>query len=113
MRFHVWTALAAALAVVLAIGPSPVHVHALQETAGAFDLEETTIRALIQDQQSGRRTARQIASAYIARIEALDRNGPALHSVIELNPDALTIADALDAERGAGLYAVRCTAFRC
>src|SRR4029077_1646691 len=77
-------------------------ITALQETTAAFDLEETTIRTLIQDQQSGRRTARQISSAYIARIQALDRSGPALHSVIELNPDALTIADALDAERVAG-----------
>ena len=105
MRIHVWTVLAAAFVVVLAIGPSPVHVHALQETARAFDLEETTIRALIQDQQAGRRTARQIASEYIARIQALDRSGPTLHAVIELNPDALTIADALDAERGAGPFA--------
>ena len=102
MRIHVWTVLAAALVAAFAIGPSPVPVHALQQTAGAFDLEETTIRALIQDQQAGRRTARQIVSAYIARIQALDRNGPTLHAVIELNPDALTIADALDAERGAG-----------
>jgi amidase len=75
---------------------------AQQQTAAAFDLDETTIRALIQDQQAGRRTARQIASAYLARIQALDRNGPALHAVLELNPDALTIADTLDAARSAG-----------
>jgi amidase len=102
MRIHVWTVLATVLVAAFAIGPSPVPVHALQQTAGAFDLEETTIRALVQDQQAGRRTARQIVSAYIARIQALDRNGPTLHAVIELNPDALTIADTLDAERGAG-----------
>lgn len=102
MRIHIWTVLAATLVVALAIGPSPAHLRALQEAAAAFDLEETTIRALIQDQQSGRRTARQITSAYLARIQTLDRSGPALHSVIELNPDALTIADALDAERIAG-----------
>ena len=102
MRIYIWTILAATLVVALAIGQSPAHLRALQETAAAFDLEETTIRALIQDQQSGRRTARQITSAYLARIEALDRSGPALHSVIELNPDALSIADALDAERVAG-----------
>ena len=102
MRIYIWTILAATLVVALAIGQSPAHLRALQETAAAFDLEETTIRALIQDQQSGHRTARQITSAYLARIEALDRSGPALHSVIELNPDALSIADALDAERVAG-----------
>jgi amidase len=64
-----------------------------------FDLEEATIASLIGDQQSGRRTARAIAERYLARIESVDRNGPSLHSVIELNPDALAIADALDAER--------------
>src|SRR5262249_51566733 len=39
---------------------------------------------------------------YIARIEALDRNGPALHTVLEVNPDAIAIADRLDGERRAG-----------
>src|SRR5258705_7827990 len=103
MRIHTWTVLAAiSVAGFLAGSSLRVHVHALQPTAGAFDLEETTIRALIQDQQAGRRTARQIVSAHIARIQALDRNGPTLHAVIELNPDALTIADTLDAERGVG-----------
>jgi amidase len=102
MRAQVLTVLAATLAVTLTIGPSPANVRALQPTAGTFDLEETTIRALLQDQQSGRRTARQIVSAYIARIQALDRNGPTLHAVIELNPDALALADALDTERTAG-----------
>ena len=77
-------------------------VGAVQNPSPPFDLEETTIRTLIQDQQSGRRTARQITGAYIARIQALDRSGPALRSVIELNPDALTVADALDADRRAG-----------
>ncbi len=48
---------------------------------------------------SGRYTARRLVELYTARIEAIDRGGPALRSVIELNPDALSIADALDAER--------------
>ena len=64
-----------------------------------FDLEETTIATLIADQQAGRRTARSIAEQYLARIEAIDRRGPTLRAVIEVNPDALSIADALDAER--------------
>src|SRR5262245_57183165 len=68
--------------------------------AGApFDLEEATFASLVSDQQSGKRTARAIAEQYLARIHAIDRNGPTLRSVIELNPDALTIADALDVER--------------
>src|SRR3712207_3069769 len=52
--------------------------------------------------RSGARTARSIAERYLARIEEVDRRGPAVNSVIELNPDALAIAEARDAERGAG-----------
>ena len=65
----------------------------------APELEEATIADLQQRMQSGQETARSLAEKYIARIEAIDRNGPALHSVIEINPDALAIADRLDAER--------------
>ena len=43
-----------------------------------FDLEEATVASLLSDQQSGRRTAREIAAQYLARIEAIDRRGPAL-----------------------------------
>src|SRR3954447_25239864 len=67
-----------------------------------FDLEETTIAALQQRMQSGQETSRSIVDKYLARIEALDRSGPALHSVLEVNPDARTIADQLDAERKSG-----------
>jgi amidase len=67
--------------------------------APAFDLEEATIADLQQRMASGRETARSIAEKYLARIERLDRQGPSLRSVIELNPDALTIAAQLDAER--------------
>jgi len=66
-----------------------------------FDLEEATIADLQQRMQAGRETARSLVEKYLARIEEIDRRGPALHSVIETNPDALTIADSLDAERKA------------
>src|SRR5262245_26027245 len=52
--------------------------------------------------ESGQDTARSIVDKYLARIEAIDKQGPALHSVIETNPEARSIADALDAERKAG-----------
>src|SRR5262245_47109548 len=65
----------------------------------AFPLEEATAAQLQDWMTSGRYTARQIASLYLERIEQIDRSGPALHAVIEVNPDALAIADALDAER--------------
>src|SRR5437879_11373194 len=64
-----------------------------------FDLEEATIADLQQRMQSGRDTARSLVEKYLARIDQIDRNDPSLHSVLETNPDALTIADALDAER--------------
>jgi amidase len=51
--------------------------------------------------ESGALTARSIAEKYLARIRDVDKQGPAINSVIELNPDALAIADALDKERKA------------
>jgi amidase len=68
----------------------------------AFTLEEATIADLQERMTSGRETARSLAEQYIARIEAIDRSGPALHSVLEINPEALAIADRLDAERKNG-----------
>src|SRR3954466_13576620 len=67
----------------------------------AFPLEEATVAQLQDWMSSGRYTARQIAELYLQRIEALDRGRPHLASVIEVNPDALAIADALDAGRRA------------
>jgi amidase len=63
------------------------------------DLEEVTIADLGSRLAAGELTARSLAEAYLARIEAID---PRLRSVIETNPDALAIADALDEERRAG-----------
>jgi amidase len=66
-----------------------------------FELEELTIAELQAGLAAGRWTARSLAEAYLARIEALDGQGPTLRSVIEINPEALALADALDAERKA------------
>jgi amidase len=73
--------------------------HAAQTAAAAFPLEEVTSGQLQDWMSSGRYSARQIAELYLHRIEEIDRHGPQLQSVIEVNPDALQIADALDAER--------------
>jgi amidase len=62
-------------------------------------MREMTIAEHQEKMQSGEVTARAITEMYLERIEELDRQGPALNAVIELNPDALEIADALDAER--------------
>jgi amidase len=58
-----------------------------------------TVAQLQDGMKSGRFTARSITEMYLARIDAIDRSGPKLRSVIETNPDALSIADALDRER--------------
>lgn len=72
-----------------------------QDTAGSrsFELDEISIDELNQRMASGRETSRSLAEKYIARIQAVDRAGPQLKSVIELNPEALAIADELDRER--------------
>jgi amidase len=67
-----------------------------------FELEETTIPQLQAAMASGRMTARSVTQLYLSRIADLDRKGPTLRHVIEVNPDALSIADSLDQERKAG-----------
>lgn len=66
---------------------------------GPDDLLEVTIAELQARMEAGTLTALELVRKYSARIEALDRCGPELHSVLELNPDAEAIAEALDEER--------------
>src|SRR5208282_3148306 len=68
-------------------------------SAQSFDLEEATLADLEQGFAARKFTARAVAEWYLARIDLLDKKGPKVNSVIELNPDALSIADALDRER--------------
>jgi len=65
-------------------------------------LEEGSIEYLQAGLAAGRWTSAELVRRYQARIRALDRSGPKLNSVLELNPEALAIAQALDAERKAG-----------
>jgi amidase len=67
-----------------------------------MELEEATLDQLWTGMASGELTARALAQAYLKRIETIDRTGPSLRSVIEVNPDALQIAEALDRERASG-----------
>ena len=68
---------------------------------GSFELQEITIGELQEGMKAGKYTARGIAQKYLARIAALDKHGPAVNSVIEVNPDALALAEASDRERKA------------
>jgi amidase len=68
----------------------------------AFELDESTIEQLQTGMASGKYTAQSIARKYLDRIDEIDKHGPVVNSVIELNPDALSIAAELEKERKAG-----------
>ena len=77
-------------------------VNALADLPGDFELNEATIRDLQEKMRTGTYTSGSITRKYLDRIRSIDQAGPVLNSVIELNPDALVIAAAMDAERKAG-----------
>lgn len=95
------TAGAAALAM-----PAHATKAAAQEQSSApagavkpFELDEVTLAQLQEALASGKHTARSLAEKYLGRMAEIDTSGPGINSVIELNPDALALADALDEER--------------
>ena len=93
---------ALAVAGPIACRPAPTEVPrapVVGTAVDAFALEETTITALQDGMTSGEWTARSLTEAYLARIDQLNLQGPTLRAVLETNPDALAIADALDRER--------------
>ncbi|MFK5922595.1 MAG: amidase [Verrucomicrobiota bacterium] len=67
-----------------------------------FVFNEVTVEDLQQKMEGGSETARSIAEAYLQRIAVIDQAGPELRAVIEINPQALQIADELDRERAQG-----------
>ncbi len=79
----------------------PVTPFAATDSDNEF-IVEATISDLQQRMSNHTVTAKQLAQLYLQRIADIDKNGPSLHSVIELNPDALSIADSLDKERKDG-----------
>src|SRR6185437_15630908 len=72
---------------------------ALQSEVRPFELDEITVAELQEGMKSGKFTAHFVAQKYLERIDEIDKRGPAINSVIETNPDALSIADSLDEER--------------
>jgi amidase len=87
-------ALSAGREIISAPAPSPVDVK-------PFELDEITIPELQDGMKSGKYTARSLVEKYKQRIDEIDKRGPAVNAIIELNPDALSMADALDEERKA------------
>jgi amidase len=86
-----------------AVGAGPSDALAEQAADGRptapFTLDEATIDDLQAKMNSGETSARLIAEAYLERIERIDRSGPQINSIIEINPEALAVAEALDKER--------------
>ena len=76
--------------------------NSVPEDYSTFELNEVTIAQLQEKMKSGAMTSEEITKKYLDRIERVDKNGPQLKSVIEVNPDALKIARQLDAERKSG-----------
>jgi amidase len=100
-QFLETSALGCALAIgkpasMFATGSSP---EPLPRAPKDFELEELTISELQAGMQSGKYTSRQLLKKYLDRIADIDKDGPKLNSVIEVNPDAMAIAEALDRER--------------
>ena len=86
-----------ACAPVAGLGGGAEPARSMARTAGDFVVVETTIDEVHQAMLEGRLTARALVDAYLARIEAYDKQGPAINSLITVHPRAREIADSLDA----------------
>jgi amidase len=93
--------IAATAAATLSVSPLVSQSQADRPPAefSPFELDGLGIAELQEGMRSSKWTARALVEKYLARVETIDRHGPALNSVIEVNPDALALADALDRER--------------
>ncbi len=90
--------LSPALSAARVSGPAPGRPASPVQT---FELEEVTIAGLQDGMKSGKFTSQSLVEKYSVRIADVDKSGPAINAVIEMNPDALGIAEALDQERKA------------
>ena len=102
-RTFVAATAATGAAALSACGPAAKKTEAGSDrSARTFELDETGIADLAEGVRSGRWTSRRLLELYQTRIRDIDRNGPHLGAVIELNPDAEALADTLDRERKQG-----------
>jgi Asp-tRNA(Asn)/Glu-tRNA(Gln) amidotransferase A subunit family amidase len=93
-----WVKRVTAVAIVLILLPP----YPLHSQSARFQVMEATIKDVHDAYKSRRLTARQLVQMYLDRIEAYDRSGPAINSVINVNPKALEEADRLDAAMKSG-----------
>jgi amidase len=107
-RAFVGTSIGGAL---VALSATDVHAGADRDTVAtdarsrqvpAFALDEATIDDLQSRMKSGAETSAALVRQYLARIDAIDQRGPAINCIIEINPDAASIAAQMDAERKSG-----------
>jgi amidase len=97
---HRNTLILATGAVLIALSaPTMVSPAAQAPEARRFELEEATIADLQHRMETGQNTSRSLVEQYLAKIAMVDAEGIGLRSILDLNPEALAIADRLDAER--------------
>ncbi|MEM9339518.1 MAG: amidase [Bacteroidota bacterium] len=87
---------------VKACAPTETSIDQEKKQEAPFELEEWTVSQLQEAMGSGNYTSRKLCELYLGRIKEKDQGAGGLNSVIEVNPDALAIADALDKERAEG-----------
>ncbi len=90
------------LASVRSFSETKSHAAVEATPAPAFELDELTVDELQRGMTSGKYTVQSLTRKYLDRIDDIDKRGPAINSVIEMNPEALTIASELDKDRKAG-----------
>ncbi|MBS1576127.1 MAG: amidase, partial [Bacteroidetes bacterium] len=76
--------------------------QSVADKASYFELNEESISTLQEKMTSGKYSAEQLSKLYLDRIDSIDKKGPHLNAVIEINPDAIRIAQQMDTERKAG-----------
>ncbi len=107
-KFILSTSVAAAASTVLASASFPLQAKEKIKSVSDevidddFDLNEITIDELQERMSSGKLSSKKITEMYLKRIAKMDKQGPTLNAVIELNPDALEIAEQMDEERKNG-----------
>ena len=86
----------------LGLGLVAFSTRAAAQRAPSFRVDEATIASIHAAMRSGRLSCRALVRAYLRRIEAYDKQGPAINAITVVNPDALAIADSLDRRFAAG-----------
>ena len=89
-------------ALALMLSASALSAQQRTRAQAAFDVTETSIASIHSAMRARRLTCRALVSAYLRRIDAYDKKGPALNALIVVNPSALAVADSLDLRFASG-----------